>query len=84
MEINKTIREAFQTELKDNGFHDSIKDDESLVDTGIMDSLGILILLSILQEKFGISINESELKEDNFISVNAIADFIEKKLAEQS
>jgi len=78
MEIKEAVRNFFMQELKDNGFHDGILDDQSLVDTGIMDSLAILVTLSFLEEQFGIVVDEDKLKPKNFETVNAICKFIKK------
>jgi len=65
-------------ELKDNGFNKHIKDDESLRDAGVMDSLGLLIVISFLQDKFGIVVDADELNTEDFNSINALCGFIEK------
>jgi acyl carrier protein len=83
MEIKPLIREALLTELKDNGFHENIRDDESLIEAGVMDSLGILIMISILQEKFGITVDESDLRKDIFASIDTISQYVERKQAKQ-
>jgi acyl carrier protein len=79
-DIKSIVREAFLKELKEIGFHEGIGDDESLIETGIMDSLGVLIVLGILHEKFNISVTEEELIPDIFSSINSVCSFIEKKL----
>lgn len=76
MEVREQVREFFNQELKDNGFHADIRDDESLVDAGIMDSLAILVTISFLEEQFGIVVNEDKLKPENFETVTAICNFI--------
>jgi len=43
---------------------------------GVIDSLTILFLVSMLEEKFSIKIHESEFKPEHFSSVQNIADFI--------
>lgn len=78
MEAREQVRDFFMQELKDNGFHEGIHDDESLVDAGIMDSLAILVTLSFLEEQFGIIIDEDKLKPENFETVNAICKFVQK------
>lgn len=80
METKKLIREFFIEELRDNGFHEGLRDDQSLIDTGIMDSLSILKMISFLDEKFGIVPTEDELDPSNFDSIDLIHKFIEKKL----
>lgn len=79
MDIKKIIRELLLNELRDNGFHEGIKDDESLNNSGIMDSLGVLIIISFLQDKFGIILDTNMLNPDDFDSVNAICNLIREK-----
>lgn len=47
-----------------------------------MDSLAILTTISFLDEKFGIIPTEDELFPENFDSISAIRDFVEKKRAQ--
>jgi len=77
--IKKTIREFLIEELRDNGFHEAVRDDESLIDAGIMDSLSILKTISFLDEKFGIFLTEDELAPKNFESIIAIHNIVKKK-----
>lgn len=79
MEIKKVIREFFIEELSDNGFHEGVRDDQSLLDAGIIDSLGVLKLLAFLDETFGIIPLEEELNPETFSSINSICDFVERK-----
>jgi acyl carrier protein len=80
MDTKKIIREFMVDELKDNGFREEIRDDESLTDLEIMDSLGVLITINFLEEKFGIVIDANELDQDDFDSIDALASLIESKL----
>lgn len=82
METKKVIREFFIQELSDNGFHQGIHDDQLLIDEGIMDSLCMLIMISFFGEKYNIFPNEDELDPDNFYSINAICNFVDKKINE--
>lgn len=79
METKKVIREFFIQELSDNGFHEAVRDDQSLLDAGIVDSLGVLKLLAFLDETFGIIPLEEELNPEIFSSINSICDFVERK-----
>lgn len=60
---------------------DEVKDDTMIFIQGYFDSMGFLLLISFLEEKFGIKVDDSELLEENFESVNAIAAFVERKTA---
>jgi acyl carrier protein len=61
---------------QDNG----LGDDDSFLQKGLMDSTGILELLSFIEEKYGISIDDEELIPDNFDSLNKLSAFITKKM----
>lgn len=43
-----------------------LEDDEDLIDSGVVDSLGIFQLVAFLEERFGVAIADSEITPDNF------------------
>ena len=51
----------------------------SLLDAGIIDSTGILEIVSFLEEQFGITVNDDELLPENLDSVDAISGYLETK-----
>ena len=57
------------------------KTDVSLIETGILDSTGILELIQFVEERFGIDVAEDETVPGNLDSVGRIVCFIKKKLA---
>jgi acyl carrier protein len=77
--------EALKNELfkyvKENTFKetDSLQSDTKLFIEGIFDSMGFALLLDYLESTFQISANDSDLVEENFESIDAIAEFIVKK-----
>lgn len=48
---------------------------------GIFDSMGFVLLVDYLEEKFGIKIEDKDLTEENFESISAIIGFIVRKNA---
>jgi acyl carrier protein len=54
-------------------------DDDSLLATQLIDSLKIAELIVFLETTFNLTLNNDELTPDNLDSVNAIADFLERK-----
>ena len=56
-----------------------VKDDTLIFVQGFFDSMGFLLLINFIEEKFGIKTDDSELLEENFESINAIAGFIQRK-----
>jgi len=53
--------------------------DENLITQGIIDSLGILKLVSFMEKSFGIKVNNDEIVPENFQTLNALTEFITKK-----
>lgn len=53
--------------------------DYPLISTGILDSLGLVTLLSFLEERFKFSVETMELKEDNFKNLKCLIDFVKLK-----
>jgi acyl carrier protein len=57
--------------------------DDSLLETGTIDSTGILEMVLFLEEAFSIKIDDEDLIPDNLDSINRIANFVDGKLAAQ-
>ncbi len=60
---------------------EEIEDDKSLVTDYGVDSLNLLELVVGVEEEFGIVIGDTEFRVGNFETVNALAAFLEPKLA---
>ncbi|NEA34897.1 acyl carrier protein [Streptomyces sp. SID13031] len=50
--------------------------DYGLIESGVIDSLGLIRLISHLTETYAVSFDDIELGPDNFRSLDAIADLI--------
>ena len=59
----------------------ALSDHDSMIKKGIVDSTGILELISHLEETFGISVDEDEMVPANFDSIAAVTAFLERKQA---
>jgi acyl carrier protein len=60
--------------------HKNLANDMSFLETGIIDSTGILELVGYLEETYGVSIEDEELVPENLDSVNNIVSFLKRKL----
>lgn len=56
---------------------DHIDEKESLIDAGILNSLGILQLLSFIDEELEIDISGEQIKMDNFKNIKTICNYVE-------
>ena len=57
----------------------ALGDETSFLDTGIIDSTGVLELVSFLQEQFGIALEDGEIVPENLDSVANIVGLIQRK-----
>lgn len=54
--------------------------DEDLISTGMIDSLGIMKLVAFMEKTFGIKINNDEIVPENFQTLSALTEFVNKKI----
>lgn len=74
--------------IKDFILRDIIRDGEvrtlaandNLIDSGVINSLGIMKIVNFLESNYTISISDDEILLDNFESLAAITKFVEGKL----
>jgi len=74
-ELRKFIQENFMFGLENI----ELSGDDSLIGKGLIDSSGVLELIAFLEEKFAITVEDSELVPENLDSINALTRFIETK-----
>jgi len=55
-----------------------LSENEDLLSSGILDSLGILQLVAFIEKSFGIRIPDEDVVFDNFQSVSAMVDYLQK------
>lgn len=75
MEIKENVRKVL-LKLKKN--MDRYIDSDSLVSDGILDSFDIISLVTELEGAFDIEIDTEYVMSENFESVDAIAELVEK------
>jgi acyl carrier protein len=59
-----------------------LADDDEFLVLGIIDSLGFVELVDEVQARYGIAVQDVEITEENFGSLDALAAFVERKRAE--
>jgi acyl carrier protein len=59
----------------------TLSDDASLLDRGIIDSTGVLEVIGFLEDTFGITIEDDEMLPDNLDSIERISAFVARKKA---
>jgi len=56
--------------------------DDSFLEQGLIDSTGVLELVSFLEDRFQVRVADDELVPDNLDSINRLIQFVEQKLQE--
>jgi acyl carrier protein len=75
-------KELVNNYLRENTLKDAnkIEDSTLIFQEGFFDSMGFVLLIDFIENKFGIRTSDEDLVEENFESVNAISKYIARKL----
>ena len=76
-----SIRDTIKEHIQQATFVDKnkIQNDSLIFKEGYFDSMGFVVLITFLEEKFGIETVDEDLIEENFESINAITSYISRK-----
>jgi acyl carrier protein len=58
-----------------------LSDEDSLMKTGVVDSMGVLEVMTFLEDTFDVRPNDDEITEANLGSLRAIARFVDARIA---
>jgi acyl carrier protein len=83
MDISATIQRYIADELL-VGKKALIGPDDSLVSSGVLDSLTLLQLIAFIEEQFAITVQDEEMALENFQTINSIVSFVISKTSEFS
>lgn len=75
--VNEIKSFLYEDHLKEE--FENLKADDSLLETGIIDSVKMLDLIQFLEEKFKVEVDDEDLYPENFDTLNAIAEYISGK-----
>jgi acyl carrier protein len=57
----------------------TLTDNDNLLESGVIDSLGVLELVTFLQQEFALKVEDDELTPENFQDIHSIAQFVEQR-----
>jgi acyl carrier protein len=77
MPIEERLRTFVVDELGFDG--DQLTDDYPLIERGVVDSMGILSLVSFVEGEYGVEIQDEELVPQHFGTIGGIADLVRSK-----
>lgn len=79
--IRQQIHEYVATNFLFDGSARPLEDDASLSERNVLDQTGVVELALFIEETYGVQVDEAEVTPENFDSVNAIADYVRRLLA---
>ena len=78
-ETAQSTKETIKSFILDSINMPDLKDDDHLFESGIVNSLFAVQLMTFLERSFNIEVTMDDLSMDNFKSVNAASIFVDRK-----
>jgi acyl carrier protein len=79
MTATEKLKHFIVTQLMTDGDPSQLTETTPLIDSGIIDSLGIMSLLGFLESDFSIEVSGDDLVPENFASIATITGLISQK-----
>jgi acyl carrier protein len=79
-EIRSKVKEYMAANFLFGDSKAGFKDGDSFLDTGVVDSTGVLMVVEFIQDTFGVKVEDAEMVPENLDSIDNLAAFIRKKL----
>ena len=79
LETVKKLREYIFDNFLFTEDENALGNDDSFMEKGIIDSTGILEVITFIEEDFGITVKDEELIPENLDSINNLSAFIQRK-----
>jgi acyl carrier protein len=76
--IDKVITDFLFAETFLDG-HENLQGDDNLFEKGLIDSIRLFQLIAFLEERFGIVVLDGDVVAENFQSIHAIRDLIQRQ-----
>jgi acyl carrier protein len=57
-----------------------VKDSDPLLESGILDSLGVLEVVAFIEQEYSVQVSDDDLVLENFRSIDRIAAFIQSRM----
>jgi acyl carrier protein len=82
--MHGTMTEEIRQFIVENYFlgqdESRLKDGDSSLESGILDSTGILQLITFLEETYGIAVGDEDISPDNLDSIERVAAYLQRKI----
>lgn len=80
MEIKSELRAYILENFLFTDEEDQLEDGVSLIETGVIDSTGVLDLVGFIEENYEVTVPDTDLVPDNFDSVERIVAYVQRRI----
>ncbi len=80
MDVLSRVRRHITDQYLSRSGLEEVGDDEPLLDSGIVDSMGIIQLVGFLESEFDIEVDDDEILPEHFETMAGITAFVTTKL----
>lgn len=80
MSIESTLRSFILENFLFTQDQDALANDDSFLERGIVDSTGIMEVITFIEEEYGFTVSNAEMLPENLDSVESLARFVQQKL----
>lgn len=80
-ELAKSIIDFIIKDIASDQDIDELKPGDDLLESSLVDSLGVMRLTTFIEQEFGYSVPPEDIVIENFMTVNAIIDYLAPKLS---
>lgn len=84
MTLKQQLRDFIRKSLIPDGAAAEIDENEALIDRGLIDSMGLLQIMTFIEERTGVRIPDEEVTPDNFQSLSSIDQMVTRLRARHS
>jgi acyl carrier protein len=79
MATGSAIEQYILEEIMIGSDQTKIAPDQSLLDSGILDSLALLRLIGFIEDRYQVTVEDGEVTPDNFETIETIETFVSRK-----
>ncbi len=79
MSTAEIVKDFIIKDILTDAAKSNLSNEDSLLEAGIIDSLGIVKILTFLSDKFDVNVDDQDVIPENFETINAISSYIDKK-----
>ncbi|MDP2896319.1 MAG: acyl carrier protein [bacterium] len=81
MAVEEQVRQFIVENFMMGANPGKLKNDDSFLENGIIDSTGVLELVGFIEENLGVSVADEELVPENLNSISNVAAYVRRKKA---